>query len=132
MTNHNLEVCQAIINSISDRKLNDAREMRETTMNAKVSNALIERRDVVALELGQSISEAETDYDTFFKKAMKKFGISSPGDLKSEEDKKEFFNYVDKNFKGKNEEVNEEEDDDDDDDDKDDDDDDDDDEGDEE
>ena len=44
----------------------------------------------------------------FFKKAMKKFGISSPADLKSEEDKKEFFNYVDKNFKGKNEEVNEE------------------------
>ena len=89
MTNHNLEVCQAIVNSISDRKLNDAREMLETTMNAKVSNALIERRDVVALELGQSISEAETDYDTFFKKAMKKFGISSPADLKTEEDKKE-------------------------------------------
>ena len=46
---------------------------------------------------------------------MKKFGIDSPADLKSEEDKKEFFNYVDKNFKGKNEEVNEEEEDDDDD-----------------
>ena len=59
MTNHNLEVCQAIINSISDRKLNDAKEMLETTMNTKVSNALIERRDVVALELGQGISEAE-------------------------------------------------------------------------
>ena len=117
MTNHNLEVCQAIVNSISDRKLNDAKEMLETTMNTKVSDALIERRDVVALELGQGISEAESDYDAFFKKAMKKFGISSPGDLKSEEDKKEFFTYVDKNFKGKNEEVNEEEDDDDDDDD---------------
>jgi len=117
MTNHNLEVCQAIINSISNRKLNDAKEMLETTMNTKVSDALIERRDVVALELGQGINEAESDYDAFFKKAMKKFGISSPGDLKSEEDKKEFFTYVDKNFKGKNEEVNEEEDDDDDDDD---------------
>ena len=44
MTNHNLEVCQAIVNSISDRKLNDAKEMLETTMNAKVSNALIERK----------------------------------------------------------------------------------------
>jgi len=104
MTDYNLEVCQAIINSISDRKLNDAQEMLESTMNSKVSDALIERRDIVALELGQNISEADTDYDTFFKKAMKKFGISSPGDLKSEEDKKEFFNYVDKNFKGKKEE----------------------------
>jgi hypothetical protein len=82
----------------------DAQEMLESTMNSKVSDALIERRDIVALELGQNISEADTDYDTFFKKAMKKFGISSPGDLKSEEDKKEFFNYVDKNFKGKKEE----------------------------
>ena len=78
MTDYNLEVCQAIINSISDRKLNDAQEMLESTMNSKVSDALIERRDIVALELGQNISEADTDYDTFFKKAMKKFGISSP------------------------------------------------------
>ena len=35
-----------------------------------------------------------SDYDDFFKKAMKKFGISSPADLKSEEEKKKFFNYV--------------------------------------
>ena len=30
---------------------------------------------------------------------MKKFGISSPADLKTDEKKKEFFDYVDKNFK---------------------------------
>ena len=36
---------------------------------------------------------------------MKKFGISSPADLKTDEKKKEFFDYVDKNFKAKNEEV---------------------------
>ena len=30
---------------------------------------------------------------------MKKFGISSPADLKTDEKKKEFFNYIDKNFK---------------------------------
>jgi len=105
MTNHNLEVCQAIISSIADRKLNDAQEMLESTMNNKISDALVERRDIVALELGQNINEEDSDYDTFFKKAMKKFSISSPGDLKSEEEKKKFFNYVDKNFKSKNEET---------------------------
>jgi len=51
--------------------------------------------------------EGKDHYQKFFNAAMKKFGIDSPADLKSEEDKKEFFNYVDKNFKGKNEEVNE-------------------------
>ena len=45
----------------------------------------------------------EGDYEEFFQKAMKKFGIKSPAEL-DDEKKKEFFNFVDKNYKGKNEE----------------------------
>ena len=41
-------------------------------------------------------------YKEFFKKAMKKFGISSPDELKPE-DEKDFYNYVDRNYKAKNE-----------------------------
>ena len=48
----------------------------------------------------------EGDYDAFFQKAMKKFGIKSPAEL-DDEKKKEFFNYVDKNYSAKNETVNE-------------------------
>ena len=44
----------------------------------------------------------EGDYEAFFQKAMKKFDIKSPGELDDEE-KKEFFNYVDKNYSAKNE-----------------------------
>ena len=43
----------------------------------------------------------EGDYDAFFQKAMKKFGISSPDELGSDEKKKKFFNYVDTNYKAK-------------------------------
>ena len=43
----------------------------------------------------------EGDYDAFFQKAMKKFGISSPDELGSDEKKKKFFNYVDKNYSAK-------------------------------
>ena len=32
---------------------------------------------------------------------MKKFGIKSPDELGSDEKKKKFFNYVDKNYKAK-------------------------------
>jgi hypothetical protein len=46
-------------------------------------------------------------YQKFFKSAMDKFGIKSPADLKSDKKKKEFFNYVDKNYKAKNESLNE-------------------------
>ena len=43
----------------------------------------------------------EGDYEEFFQAAMKKFGISSPDELGSDEKKKKFFNYVDKNYKAK-------------------------------
>ena len=34
---------------------------------------------------------------------MKKFIVNSPADFKSDEEKKKFFDYVDKNYKNKNE-----------------------------
>ena len=49
---------------------------------------------------GDSIEEG--DYEVFFKTAMDKFGISSPDEL-DDEKKKDFFNYVDKNYKAKSE-----------------------------
>ena len=44
----------------------------------------------------------EDDYKAFFKKAMKKFNVSDIEDM-SDEDKKDFFNYVDRNYKSKKE-----------------------------
>ena len=108
----------SIIDAIANKQYNAAEEGMSSLLQSKVGAALIARKEEVAEAYGDTLGE-QSDYDTFFKKAMKKFGIDSPADLKSEEDKKEFFNYVDKNFKGKNEEVNEEEEDDDDDDDED-------------
>ena len=45
----------------------------------------------------------DTAYQEFFKKAMNKFKINSPADLKDPMRKKEFFNYVDNNYKAKDE-----------------------------
>ena len=45
----------------------------------------------------------DSDYKEFFKKAMDKFDISSPADLKDPVRKKEFFNYVDNNYSAKTE-----------------------------
>ena len=59
------------------------------------------RKEEVKLEEG-----SKEEYQKFFNAAMKKFGIDSPADLKSDEEKKKFFDYVDKNYKGeKDEEV---------------------------
>jgi hypothetical protein len=46
--------------------------------------------------------QEDTAYQEFFKKAMDKFGINSIGDLQGNE-KKEFFNFIEKNYKAKDE-----------------------------
>lgn len=45
------------------------------------------------------------EYKAVFAAAMKKFNISSPGELKGEEEKKKFFDYVDSQYKAKGEQM---------------------------
>ena len=49
------------------------------------------------VEEGEELSPKQKKYQAFFKKALKKFGVESPAEL-DDEKKKEFFNYVDKNY----------------------------------
>lgn len=53
--------------------------------------------------------EDKEAYEKFFQAALKKFKVDSPADFKSDEEKKKFFNYIDKNYKGENEETDLEE-----------------------
>ena len=52
------------------------------------------------VEDSKKILQDGKDYEEFFKAALKKFGVDSPADFKSDEEKKKFFDYVDKNYKG--------------------------------
>ena len=47
-------------------------------------------------------SEKQKKYQAFFQKALKKFGVKSPAELEGDK-KKEFFDYVDKNYKSDSE-----------------------------
>ena len=42
------------------------------------------------------------EYKAFFAKALKKFGVSSPGELKGDDEKK-FYDYIDANWKADDE-----------------------------
>ena len=56
---------------------------------------------------GETIEEKKGDkeaYQKFFNSALKKFGVKSPAELKGDK-KKEFFDYVDKNWTGDHEEA---------------------------
>jgi hypothetical protein len=59
----------------------------------------------VAVEESVTKEGTKEEYKKFFDAAMKKFGIDSPADLKSDEEKKKFFDYVDKNYKGEKDEA---------------------------
>ena len=56
------------------------------------------------VEDSRKLLQQGADYEKFFKAALKKFGVNSPADFKSDEDKKKFFDYIDKNYKGEKEE----------------------------
>ena len=45
------------------------------------------------------LSGGKEEFQKFFKSMLKKFGVSSPAELKGDK-KKEFFNAIDKGFKG--------------------------------
>ena len=62
--------------------------------------------------LQQSLIDAATnivvegqEYKDFFNSVLKKFGVTSPAELKGDKEK-EFYDYIDKNWKGKNESRN--------------------------
>ena len=90
-----------VIDAIVNKQYNAAEEAIADLLKGKVSNALTGRKEKVAKLFGTNLGEEKTDteYEKFFAKAMKKFGISSPAELKDEDKKREFFDYVDKNYK---------------------------------
>ncbi len=57
-------------------------------------------------EIGESVKEAQSggkeEYEKFFRAALKKFGVDEPDKLPDDK-KKDFYNYVDKNWQGDNE-----------------------------
>ena len=53
-------------------------------------------------EVEKEESEKQKKYQAFFQKALKKFGVKSPDELEGDK-KKEFFDYVDKNYEADNE-----------------------------
>ena len=76
---------------------------------AKGSNTAMIDKEISKEMKKLGIKESKDEYEKFFNSALKKFGVDSPADFKDDAKKKEFFNYVDKNYKGKEEETNLEE-----------------------
>ena len=83
--------------------------LQKGRLMAKGANTAMIDKEISKEMKKLGIKESKDEYERFFNSALKKFKIDSPADLKTDAKKKEFFNYVDKNYKGKEEETNLEE-----------------------
>ena len=97
-----------IITALSDGDLLKARELVNDDLLSRVAVKIDERSRSLAntafdnnkVEEVETVNEEEdTEYEKFFRKALKKFGVSDPSEFDSDEKKKEFFDYIDKNYK---------------------------------
>ena len=90
------------------KKLESARERRVSTKTESYEIGSDEyRKYMERLTPGETIKEKSGDkeaYQKFFNSALKKFGVKSPAELEDDK-KKEFYDYIDKNWKGDHEEA---------------------------
>ena len=84
----------------SDLLLQKGRLMAKNQSTAMIDKEI--KKEMQKLGIKEETGDKEK-YEKFFKAALKKFGVDSPADLDGEK-KKEFFNYIDKNYKGDHEE----------------------------
>jgi hypothetical protein len=84
----------------SDLLLQKGRLMAKNQNTAMIDKEI--SKEMQKLGIKEATGDKEK-YEKFFKAALKKFGADSPADLDGEK-KKEFFNYIDKNYKGDHEE----------------------------
>ena len=75
------------------------KEIIESKIDTKMSAALQKKQEVVS----ERTVEEENEYQKFFQKALKKFGVESPAELEDDAAKKKFFDYVDANYEAENE-----------------------------
>jgi hypothetical protein len=85
----------------SDLLLQKGRMMAKNKSTAMIDKEI--SKEMKKLGIKEATGDKEK-YEKFFRSALKKFGVDSPADFKDDAKKKEFFNYVDKNYKGDHEE----------------------------
>tara|TARA_B100000745_G_scaffold244203_1_gene166426 strand:- start:355 stop:966 length:612 start_codon:yes stop_codon:yes gene_type:complete len=91
------------------KKLESARSRRESTTKTESYEIGTDeyRKYMERITPGETIEEKSGDkeaYQKFFNSALKKFGVKSPAELKDDK-KKEFYDYIDKNWTADHEEA---------------------------
>jgi len=79
------------------KKVGVKTDLDGSVYNKEEKEAKVEQEEESVEQQADEESEKQAKYRKFFDKALKKFGVESPAELDKEK-KKEFFDYVDKNY----------------------------------
>jgi hypothetical protein len=103
---------KSLIELIAEEKAAKAVSLVEKTLAKKVRQAISEQKATVARDCYGTLAECfgadetpeflahdDNAYLVFFQNALKKFGVTGPQDFTDENTKKQFFDYVDANWK---------------------------------
>lgn len=83
----------------------DAAKLQKA-MEAAVVAFVTQNADSLQESTEENLDEgSKEEYQKVFNAALKKFGVDTPADFDSDEEKKKFFDYVDKNYEGTNESI---------------------------
>jgi hypothetical protein len=105
-----LEVAENTVDNILDNMENDIDHIPEQEDGEEQYGQVADELSKDSLAKGAGVEEAidnflgedSTEYQKFFQAQLKKWGVSSPAQLPPDK-KKEFFNMIDKKWKGKKE-----------------------------
>ena len=95
-----------LLNNVKEGNYKDATETIFDALYLKIEESIQDKKEMsegCGCNNGNESVQHESDddgdeYQKFFKSALKKFGVTAPDKLEGDK-KKEFYNYVDKNWK---------------------------------
>ena len=103
-----LDIKEGSLEEASYKAINEKPDSSSMPKEIKEEEIIVEDNFESKLqEMAIVMTEAEGDkeeYEKIFRDALKKFGVDSPADFKSDEEKKKFFDYVDSQHKSDKEE----------------------------
>ena len=95
---------KTLIQTAQEKKYTEFEPKLKEIMAKKVATALDSKGYFQRLDQAKGLTESEkqSGYKKFYNKTLEKFGVKSPSEL-DDKKKKEFFNAIDKGWKGENE-----------------------------
>jgi hypothetical protein len=103
-------ITENIIENILNGDMTDAVSQTQFVLYEKMNERLYEAKEYIAMNLYNEGEDKKPDkesgeYKKFYRLALKKFGIHDPKELKSDEEKSKFYNYLDNNWESDAEEA---------------------------